>query len=45
MMGPEEVGAEKSLYTALNLGAALGAMREMILITKDVNELQSYKRF
>jgi hypothetical protein len=40
-----EVGAEKSLYTPMNLGAALGAMREVILITKDVNELQRYKRF
>ncbi len=40
-----EIGAEKSLYTPMNLGAALGAMREMILITKDVNELQRYKRF
>lgn len=40
-----EVGANKSLYTPINLGAALGAMREMILITKDVNEIQRYKRF
>lgn len=40
-----EVRAEKSLYTPMNLGAALGAMREMILITKDVTEIQRYKRF
>lgn len=39
------VGARVTVYTPLNLGAALGAMREMILLTKDVNEYQRYKRF
>jgi hypothetical protein len=29
----------------MNLGAALGAMREMVLLTKDANELERYKRF
>ncbi len=38
-------GAEVSVYTPMSLGAALGAMREMILITKDVNEIQRFKRF
>lgn len=38
-------GATTSVYTPLNLGAALGAMREMILVTKDRAELGRYKRF
>ncbi len=39
------VGAAVTEYTPLNLGAALGAMREIILITKDASELERYKRF
>ncbi len=39
------VGATVSEYTPLNLGAALGAMREIILVTKDAKELERYKRF
>lgn len=35
----------KSVYTPLNLGATLGAMREMILVTKDTSEIQRFKRF
>ncbi|MCR4340695.1 MAG: hypothetical protein NUW01_12510 [Gemmatimonadaceae bacterium] len=38
-------GAETTVYTPLNLGAALGAMREMILLTRSPGELQRYKRF
>ncbi|MDA2926105.1 hypothetical protein MYX78_02535 [Acidobacteria bacterium AH-259-G07] len=38
-------GAQVSLYTPLNLGAALGAMREYTLATGDVNEYQRFKRF
>jgi len=38
-------GAQLSVYTPLNLGAALGAMREYILLTGDVNEYQRFKRF
>lgn len=40
-----EAGAAVSTYTPLNLGAALGAMREVILLTRDAAELQRYKRF
>lgn len=29
----------------MNLGAALGAMREILLLTKNVEEYQRYKRF
>lgn len=39
------VGAQVTVYTPLNLGAALGAMREMILLTKDAGEYRRYKRF
>lgn len=39
------VGAQVSVYTPLNLGAAIGAMREMILLTKDADEYRRYKRF
>lgn len=39
------VGATVSVYTPLNLGAALGAMREMILTTKDGKEIARFKRF
>jgi len=38
-------GTETSVYTPLNVGAALGAMREMILLTKDTQEYERYKRF
>ncbi len=38
-------GAQVSVYTPMNLGAALGAMREMILATNDASELERYKRF
>lgn len=40
-----EAGAAVTTYTPLNLGAALGAVREMILVTRDAAELQRYKRF
>lgn len=40
-----EPGAQISVYTPLNLGAALGAMREYILATADVEEYQRFKRF
>lgn len=39
------VGAERTIYTPLNLGATLGALREVILVTEDGQELQRYKRF
>ncbi len=39
------VGAETTEYTPLNLGAALGAMREVILATNDAEELERFKRF
>lgn len=39
------VGAETTVYTPMNLGAALGAMREMILVTKDAKEIERFKRF
>ncbi len=38
-------GADTTVYTPLNLGAALGAMREMILLTRSTDEYQRYKRF
>ncbi len=39
------LAAEVSEYTPLNLGAALGAMREMILVTKNADEMDRFKRF
>lgn len=39
------VGADKTIYTPMNLGAALGAMREMILVTKEQAEIDRFKRF
>lgn len=39
------VDAERTVYTPLNLGAALGAMREIILLDKDANEVERFKRF
>ncbi len=38
-------GAETTVYTPLNLGAAIGAMREVILLTGDKTELNRFKRF
>ncbi|MDE3166751.1 MAG: hypothetical protein KGN36_13170, partial [Acidobacteriota bacterium] len=40
-----QANAAVSVYTPLNLGAALGAMREMILITRSPVELARYKQF
>ncbi len=40
-----QAGASVTVYTPMNLAAALGAMREMILVTRDVAELGRYKRF
>lgn len=39
------VGAELTVYTPMNVGAAIGAMREMILLTKDQQEIDRFKRF
>lgn len=39
------VGAEVTEYTPMNLGAALGAMREIILTTKDAREIERFKQF
>lgn len=38
-------GAEVTEYTPMNLGAALGAMREIILMTKNAQEIERFKRF
>ncbi len=38
-------GCQRSVYTPLNLGATLGAMREMILQTRDMDEVARFKRF
>lgn len=38
-------GAALSVYTPMNLAAALGALREMILVTRDASEIERYKRF
>lgn len=40
-----ELDAEVTEYTPLILGAAIGAMREMILATNDTSELARFKRF
>lgn len=40
-----EVGAGVAVYTPMNLGAVLGAMREVILLEKDAKELERFKRF
>lgn len=37
--------ATHNVYTPLNLGATLGAMREIMLATQDRNALERYKRF
>lgn len=39
------LGATLSVYTPKNLGAALGALREVILETRSVALLERYKRF
>jgi hypothetical protein len=39
------VGAERTVYTPMNLGAAIGAMREMILLTRQETEIERFKRF
>ncbi len=39
------IGAETTVYTPMNLGAALSAMREIILVTKNATEIERYKRF
>ncbi len=40
-----QAGAAVSVYTPMNLAAALGAVREMILVTSNADELERYKRF
>ncbi len=40
-----QAGAATTVYTPLNLAAALGAVREMILVTRNTDELARYKRF
>ncbi|RMF67792.1 MAG: hypothetical protein D6743_04325, partial [Calditrichaeota bacterium] len=39
------VGATESIYTPITFGATLGAMREIILQTKDMNEVERFKQF
>ena len=39
------VGAIETIYTPITLGATLGAMREIILQTKDMNEIERFKQF
>lgn len=38
-------GATTTVYTPMNLGAALGALREWILVARDRTEIERYKRF
>lgn len=40
-----QAGAVNSVYTPLNLGAALGALREVVLASKRPELLERYKRF
>lgn len=40
-----ESGAATTVYTPLNVGAAIGALREMILEDKNPELIQRYKRF
>lgn len=40
-----EAGVNVSTYTPMNLAATLGAMREMILVTRNASEIERYKRF
>ena len=39
------LGATTTLYTPLNLGAAMGALREWILVAQDSREIERYKQF
>ncbi len=38
-------GVDRVVYTPVDVGAALGALREMILINKDMQLLERFKRF
>ena len=38
-------GATTTVYTPMNLGAAMGALREWILVMQDKSEIERYKRF
>lgn len=40
-----QLGASTTVYTPMNLAAALGAVREIILVTRDAAEIPRYKRF
>jgi hypothetical protein len=40
-----QLGATTSVYTPLNLGAAIGALREMALESKGPEVIERYKRF
>lgn len=40
-----EAGAAVSVFTPLNLGAALGALREMILVNRKPEDVARFKRF
>ncbi len=40
-----QAGTDVTIYTPLNLGAALGAVREITLATKDAGEIERFKRF
>jgi len=40
-----QLGAVTSVYTPLNLGAAFGALREVILVSKKPELVERYKRF
>lgn len=40
-----QAGASVSVYTPMNVAATLGAMREMILVTRNADEIERYKRF
>ncbi len=39
------VDSEITVYTPMTVGAVLGAMREIILTTKDMDEVERFKRF
>jgi hypothetical protein len=40
-----QFGVSTTVYTPMNLAAALGAVREFILVTRDATEIPRYKRF
>ncbi len=40
-----QVGAAVTQYTPMDVGAAVGAMREVILLEKDAKEIERFKRF